>query len=390
MTRWAAQGVSTCHHTQTSHLWWAGAAPSSSTRCWVRGTLGRGARCGNAPQTLRASCSPTPWSQPVQPRPRGPTPFPACLWLPPAHGMNPGRTQDRAQPPVAKQRQAPPTRLWPLAPGQPCCRHAWETAREDARSHADGPGKRRQWRASPSGLYPRGASVGTPHNRASLRGSRPQTSTLHAVRPRLSFNATCSPSKLSAACIPTCRVAACPSPRPCVGSTSPRRPARSTSGQLSTEDGRWVPAAGGPKPRSPPLCHSPGPRPWGFRSCLGGAPDPQAGATASAGAGGPPMPVEDRRQGTGAMPCLCGLTPQPRPCLDKAPGPGLLPSPSTGEQPPWGRTWSLVGSLSGTCSPDSRRCAGQNGHLRPEPHAALLGSRACPSRRGQEVISSTR
>lgn len=63
-----------------------------------------------------------------------------------------------------------------------------------------------------------------------------------------------------------------PHPDPRVGAASPRAPARSTSGQFSTEDGRWVPAAGGPGPRSPPLCHGPGPRPWGSRSCLRGAP----------------------------------------------------------------------------------------------------------------------
>lgn len=33
-----------------------------------------------------------------------------------------------------------------------------------------------------------------------------------------------------------------------------------------------MPAAGGPGPRSPPLCHGPGPRPWGSQSCLRRAP----------------------------------------------------------------------------------------------------------------------
>lgn len=249
-TRWAAQGVSTCRHTPTTSHLVSRCSPVLHTALGVGDPWARSQvwKCCPEPPGLP---QPHAREQSCAAQAPGADALP-CLPLAPASTrMCPGRTQDTVRPPAAEQRQAPPERT----------REAVWTGRgragEEETTAAAG-------RARPAGLHPRGASVGTPHSRAAPQRSRPQ--------------ALCTPSDLDSALLPRARPAHSaagfphPHPDPRVEAASPGAPARSTSGQFSTEDGRWVPAAGDPGPRSPPLCHGPGPRPWGSRSCLRGAP----------------------------------------------------------------------------------------------------------------------
>lgn len=176
-------------------------------------------------------------------------------------------------------------------------------------------------RARPAGLHPRGASVGTPHSRAAPQWSRPQ--------------ALCTPSDLDSALLPRAR------------------PAHSAAGFPHRR------GSGAPLPTPTPTPAS-GPRAPGLPPAarLGSSPPRMAAGCRLRGAPGLGLLLCATAQGPdrGAPGAACGEPLQghgecrgrqpPTPVEDGCPGAGA------GEQPPRGWTWTLVVSLSGTCSPD--------------------------------------
>lgn len=294
---------------QRPATWWAGVAPSS-TRRWAWGTLGRGARCGNAARSLQASRSPTPGSRAVRPRLQGPTPFPACLWLPPAHGCAPAghRTQcGRLRPSRGRRR--------PRGREKPCGRAGAGPVRRRPR--------RRQGGRAPLGCTHVGPLWGRPtaeplrSGAGHRRSARRQTSTRRYCH--VLAQHTLQPA------FPT------PTPTPASG---PRAPGLPPAARLGSSPPRM--AAG---------CRLRGAPGLGLLLCAT-AQGPDRGAPRAACG----EPLQGHGECRGRQP--------PTPVEDGCPGAGV------GEQPPRGWTWTLVASLSGTCSPD-RQPTVRGGRMEP-------------------------
>lgn len=234
----------------------------------------------------------------MRPRLRGPTPFPACLWLPPAHGCAPAghRTQcGRLRPSRGRRR--------PRGREKPCGRAG------------AGPGRRRPRRRQ-GGRAPLGCThVGPLWGRPTAEPLRSGAGHRRSARRQTSTRRYChvlAQHTLQPA-FPT------PTPTPASG---PRAPGLPPAARLGSSPPRM--AAG---------CRLRGAPGLGLLLCAT-AQGPDRGAPGAACG----EPLQGHGECRGRQP--------PTPVEDGCPGAGA------GEQPPRGWTWTLVASLSGTCSPD--------------------------------------